>query len=268
MKSKTIVITGSTRGIGRGLADAFLARGCQVMLNGRSPASVVQTCEQLAEKHGPDSQQRIGGQAGDVTSLTDMKDLWAATAARFGRVDIWINNAGIGHPFLPVWEIDPEKVKQVVTVDLLGVLYGTRVAVSGMLTQPEGGHLYNMEGFGSDGRVQAGISVYGSTKRALRFLTRSLTQETKGTAVKVSAISPGIVITDFLTEQYEDDPDGFVRAKRIFNMFGDKVETVTPWLADKVLANNKSGQRIEWLTTSLFLWRLATSPFRQRDLFE
>jgi short-subunit dehydrogenase len=124
-----------------------------------------------------------------------------------------------------------------------------------------------MEGFGSNGRIRPGISVYGSSKSALRFLTRSLTAETKGTAVKVSRLSPGIVITDFLSEQYQDDPGGFEQGKRIFNILGDKVETVTPWLADKVLNNDKSGASFEWLTPGKVLWRFLTARFTKRDLY-
>jgi NAD(P)-dependent dehydrogenase (short-subunit alcohol dehydrogenase family) len=261
---KTIVITGSTRGIGFGLADAFLTRGCQVVVNGRSPTSVEKALAELSRAHDA---VRIQGQAGDVSNLADMERLWQTAVNHFGRVDVWINNAGVGHPMQPVWQLVPEKVKQVVDIDLLGVLYGTRVAIRGMLQQGSG-HLYNMEGFGSDGRTRAGISVYGSTKRALRFLTESLVKEVKGTPVKVSALSPGIVITDFLTEQYKDDPDGFVEAKRIFNILGDRVETVTPWLADKVLANETSGARFAWLTPGLVLWRFATARFNQRELFD
>jgi hypothetical protein len=65
-----------------------------------------------------------------------------------------------------------------------------------------------------------------------------------------------------------DDPEGFVEAKRIFNILGDRVETVTPWLADKVLANEKSGARFAWLTPGLVLWRFATARFHQRELFD
>ncbi|MCL4871172.1 MAG: SDR family oxidoreductase [Anaerolineae bacterium] len=260
---QTIVITGSTRGIGLGLAEAFLARGCQVMLNGRTPASVAQARSQLTQKYPA---QQLDGLAGDVTDLAAMEQLWAAAAARFGHIHIWINNAGVGHPLLPVWELPPEKIKQVIEIDLLGAIYGARVAIRGMLHQG-GGHLYNMEGFGSNGRSRPGLSVYGSSKRALRFLTESLVKETKGTPVKVSALSPGIVITDFLSEQYADDPAGFIEGKRIFNILGDKVETVTPWLADKVLGNNKSGASFTWLTPGMVLWRFATARLRPRDLF-
>lgn len=262
--SKSIVITGSTRGIGYGLADEFLKRGCQVMINGRSQKSVEAALASLSTTHG---QERLAGTPGDVTRAEDHQALWDAAVAAFGKVDIWINNAGIGHPQLMVWEIPVEMVDQVVDIDLKGTIFGSQVAIRGMLDQGFG-YLYNMEGFGSNGRVRPGISVYGSTKAGLTFLSRSLVAETKGTPVKVGTLSPGIVITDFITGQYEDDPEGLEQAKGIFNTLGDKVETVTPWLVEQVLSTEKTGAEIQWLTTSKTLGRFLMAPFRKRNLFD
>lgn len=261
---KSIVITGSTRGIGYGLANEFLKRGCQVTINGRSQNSVDAAVASLTTKHGP---ERLAGQPGDVIQPSAHQALWDAAVVAFEKVDIWINNAGIGHPYLMVWEIPPETVSQVVDIDLKGVIFGSQVAVRGMMAQGFG-HLYNMEGFGSNNRTREGLSVYGSTKAAVRFFTRSLTGEMEKTPVKVSTLSPGIVITDFITEQYDDDPEGLERAKNVFNTLGDKVETVTPWLVEQVLSNDKSGATIEWLTTPKILARFATARFNRRDLFD
>jgi len=260
---KNIVITGSTRGIGYGLANEFLKRGCRVTVNGRSPSSVEKAIESLSQSHDASN---IAGQAGDVTKPEDHQKLWETAVSAFGKVDIWVNNAGIGHPLLKVWELSTEQVNQVVDVDLKGLIFGSQVAIRGMLEQGSG-HLYNMEGFGSNGRTMVGLSVYGTTKSGLRFLTKSLTKETADTPVKVSAISPGMVITDFITDQYKDDPQGLEDAKKIFNILGDKVETVTPWLVEKMLANDKSGERFEWLTPFKVTKRFMISRFNKRDLF-
>ena len=260
---KSVVITGSTRGIGYGLANEFLARGCQTTVNGRSSASVGKAIESLSQKYAAD---KITGQAGDVTNPADQQALWDTAVAKFGQVDIWINNAGVGHPMMMVWDIPVEKVHQIVDIDLKGLIFGSQVAIRGMLQQGQG-HLYNTEGFGSNGRTRAGISLYGATKSAVRFLSRSLTKETADTPVKVSTLSPGIVITEFITDQYKDDPQGLEVAKKVFNTLGDKVETVTPWLVEQVLANEKSGASIEWLTPLKIIKRFATARFNQRDLF-
>jgi NAD(P)-dependent dehydrogenase (short-subunit alcohol dehydrogenase family) len=260
---KTIIITGSTRGIGYGLADAFLARGCRVVVSGRSQGSVDKAVASLTATHGG---ERLVGQPCDVTDEAAHQVLWDAGVSAFGRVDVWVNNAGIGHPMTNVWELPSDQVRQVIDVDLMGVIYGSRIAIQNMLTQGHG-HLYNMEGFGSDGRTRAGLSIYGSTKSAVRFLSKSLTKELEGKPVKASTLSPGIVITEFITDQYKDDPAGLENAKRIFNVLGDKVETVTPWLAEKVLANDKSGAHFGWLTPFMVMKRFATARFNKRDLF-
>ncbi len=261
---KSVVITGSTRGIGYGLTDEFLNRGCQVTVNGRSQDSLEKAIASLTQKHGTD---KLAGQAGDVSEVETNQALWDTAVSAFGQIDIWINNAGVGHPYIKVWEIPEEKVHQIVDIDLKGVIFGAQVAIHGMLEQGHG-HLYNMEGFGSNGRTRAGISVYGSTKSAVRFLSRSLTKETADTPVNVSSLSPGIVITDFITEQYEEDPEGLENAKRIFNILGDKVETISPWLVEKMLTNDKSGASIEWLTGPKIAWRFMTARFNKRDLFD
>jgi len=76
-----------------------------------------------------------------------------------------------------------------------------------------------------------------------------------------------MVITELITKQFEDRPEDWQRAKRIFNLIADRVETVTPWLAKKILANQKSGTTISWLTPAKMMGRFLSMPFRKRDIF-
>lgn len=261
---KSIVITGSTRGIGYGLADAFLARGGQVLVNGRSQQSVDQALAALAAQHGT---ERLHGRAGDVSQLDAVEALWNTAVDRFGKVDIWINNAGIGHTVDNVWELPPERVRAVVETDLIGLIYGCRVAIRGMLAQGHG-QIYNMEGFGSDGRTRPGLSVYGSTKAAVAYLTDALTRELEDTPLQVGGLRPGMVITDFVMEQFKNRPEELNRVRGIFNIVADRPETVTPWLADQILTNDKHGTRIRWSTTPKLAWRFMTAPFTKRSVFD
>ncbi len=262
---KTIVITGSTRGIGYGLAQAFLARGQAVVVSGRSQETVDKAVAALQAQQ-PGAQ--VLGQPCQVSDLAQVEALWAAARARFGRVDIWINNAGISHPPRNLWELPRETIDAVVDTNITGSLYGTHVAARGLLAQG-GGFIYDLHGFGSTGMVRPGLSVYGLTKYAMAYLTKAVSAEAAGGPLKVGAISPGIVATDLMTTPYADDPAGLERAKRVFNILGDRVETVTPWLADKVLANNKSGVVINWLTPAKIAWRFATAGFNQkRNIFK
>ena len=259
---KVIVVTGSTRGIGYGLADAFLDRGCAVVVTGRSQQSVDDAVQQFAQKHDAN---RILGQPCDMQSYDQVQALWDQSKAHFGNVDIWINNAGLINESRPVWEQDPARMAAVVNTNLTGLLYAAKVVINGMIEQGYG-HIYNMEGSGSDGAIRAGLTPYGMTKYGVRYLTRALVKETANTPVKVSTLSPGMVITEMLIGEY--NPEELERVKRIFNILADHVETVSPWLADRVLANDKAGAKIAWLTTPKVIGRFLSTPFRKRDLFQ
>lgn len=258
---KTIVVTGSTRGIGKGMAEAFLERGCNVVISGRKQESVDDVVAALGQKFPVD---RVAGLACDVGVYEQVQSLWDFAREHFGQVDIWVNNAAVGNPSKVLWQQDPEQISTIVQANLAGMMFCCKVAINGMLEQGHG-HIYNMEGLGSGGRIQRGNVPYGSTKRAVRYLTRSLVQETKDLPVKVSTLSPGMVITDMLMDNV--DPDREEQVKRFFNILADTTDTVTPWLAEKILQNDEAGARIAWLTNAKIWTRFLLAPFRKRDLF-
>lgn len=174
-------------------------------------------------------------------------------------------NAGVSASRVPLWELDAEEIEAVVDTNVVGSLLGAKVAMTGMLAQGSG-RLYVMEGLGSDGRVQPGIITYGASKRAVAYMRKALKKDLgKDSKVLVGAVSPGMVVTDMLVGDY-DDPVEWERVKKIFNILADKVETVTPWLADQVLADTE-GKRIAWLTGPKVAKRFATARFNKRDLF-
>ena len=130
------------------------------------------------------------------------------------------------------------------------------------------GSIYNMEGLGSSGPIIRGLALYGTSKSALSYLTKSMAKETQGTPILVGGLRPGMVATKLIAEQYEGHPEEWERSKRIFNILSDHVETVTPWLARKVLNNNKNGVNIVWLTRFKVLKRFLTAPFHKRKIFD
>ena len=125
-----------------------------------------------------------------------------------------------------------------------------------------------MEGLGSDNRRVRGLTLYGSTKSCIRYLTDALAEEVRGTGVIVGAFSPGMVVTEFLTGRFEEGSEDWKQAKRIFNILADRAETVTPWLAEKAQTNKKNGARFNWMTRGKVISRFLAAPFRKRDLFE
>lgn len=260
---KIVVITGSTRGIGLGLAREFLKRECSVVISSRSPDAVAQTVADLGKEFDA---ARVFGCACDVSEYGQVQALWDAAQQKFGRIDIWINNAGIGHPDIPFWELAPAQIAPVADINLTGTMYGAHVALNGMRAQG-GGFIYMMEGFGSTGRTREGMSVYGSTKAAVHYFAQALLKDTANSNVKIGSLSPGMVVTDFVSDQYKGREDEYQRAKDAFNLFGDRVETVTPWLVENMLKNDKTGARFQWLTQTKFFGRLFLSRFKKRDLF-
>jgi len=258
-----IVITGSTRGIGKGLAIGFLQRDCSVMLTGRRGESVQATREALGQDFEPG---RIAGYACDVRDPGQVEQLWKAAADRFGRVDIWINNAGFAGQPESIWQLDPGQAQAVIETNLLGMVYGSQTAARGMLEQG-GGRIYNMEGMGGDGRMHEGLTMYGTSKYAVHYFTLALAKELEGTQVKACSLRPGMVATDMITEPYRDQPEEWQRVKRIFNIIAERPEVVTPWLVDRMLANESSGKVISFSSNLKLLLRFLTAPFNKRELF-
>ena len=260
---KSVVITGSTRGIGKGLAENFLTRGCQVVISGRKQEDVDAVVAELGAGHGQD---RVVGKACEITDAEQLQGLWDAAVAAFGKVDVWINNAGVSIPRQNLAEADPGAIARIVDINLGGLLLANRVALAGMLAQGSG-QIWNMEGFGSGGQVQPGMCAYGATKRAVNYINKALQKEVKETPVQVCTLSPGIVITDLLTGDYDLESPEWEKSKRIFNILGDKVETVTPYLVDGILKTDKSGAKVVWLTGGKAFARFMTAGFNKRDLF-
>ena len=259
-----IVITGSTSGIGYGLADSFLSLGCSVIISGRSKKNIDIAINKLANKY---DMSQIFGVPCDVTKYDQVQGLWDKVKGQLGKVDIWINNAGIAHPETELWNYSPDKIKEVIDTNIIGAIYGSKVVIKGMLEQGFGA-LYNMEGLGSDGRVIKGMTLYGTTKSALSYFTKAAAKETQGTSILVGGLRPGMVATKLISEQYEGHPQEWERVKGIFNILSDRVETVTPWLAKKILANNRNGITISWLTRRKLSKRFILAPFHKRNIFD
>lgn len=257
-----VVITGSTRGLGYGLAEAFLRRGHAVVINGRNVNQVANVVARLGMQFDP---MRVFGHPADVTRPEQVQALWDAAVRRFGRVDLWVNNAGLENRQVRLWELEPDEIRAVVDANLTAVMVCSRVAIRGMLAQG-GGRIYNVAGMGGDGRLAPGLTVYSTTKYGLTFLTKALVEETRSTPVQIATINPGMVVTDMLLNNVP--PERLERAKRFFNIVADRVETVSPWLAERMLTNRTTGAEIVWLTMPKMLWRMATARFRPpRDLF-
>lgn len=261
---QTIVITGSTRGIGKGMAGELLKRGHNVVVSGRTAAAVQQAVAELEPLASGTA--RVQGVPCDVAQCEALQTLWDEAISKFGRVDIWINNAGISPARQRAGEMRGEDIRNVQQINLQGMMQGTRIALVGMQAQGSG-TIYNMEGYGSNGMMNPGMGLYGASKFALTYFNKALLAETRDSAVKICYLSPGIVLTDLLKRDMgSNDARDIARTRRIYNILADRVETVTPWLVDNILKPQKAGARVAWLTGAKAGKRFFLSLFRKRQL--
>lgn len=193
--------------------------------------------------------------------------MWQAAADSFGHVDIWINNAGIDTAILPCWKIGAAEIAPAVNTNLTGTMYGCHAALQGMQVQGYG-QIFTTEGYGSNDMMRTGFSVYGATKRAVRYFTEALVQEAENLPVQIGRISPGMVVTDFMIDGMRSlPPDHLETFKAMYNLMADPVETVAPLLADGVLTGTATGTVIAWLTEDKIQERFNSGEYAGRDLF-
>jgi len=184
MKNKVAVVTGGSTGIGFATAKRFLDEGANVVITGRTQASLDAA---LRELKAPD---HVLGVRGDVARLTDLDALFTATKRRFDRIDALFANAGIAR-FAPLEAVDEAFFDAVFDVNVKGLYFTVQKAVP--LMSAGGTIVLNASVAGSSG--MATTSVYGATKAAVRSLARTLSSELGPRGIRVNAVSPGPVRT-------------------------------------------------------------------------
>ena len=194
LKDKVIVITGSTRGIGRAIAEACAKEGARIVICSRHESAVNELCK-LFKKQG----FNVSGVPVDVSNQRDLEKLLQHTIKTWGHVDVWINNAGLTGGFRPLDEMSPEEITTIVDVNLIGMLKACRIIIPHFIQQ-HGGILINMSGKGGRGKASPFLTTYAATKAAVTNLTKSLAQENKGYPLSIHSVVPGMVATDFYKE--------------------------------------------------------------------
>ena len=260
---KNVVITGSRRGIGYQLAKEFLRMNCNVTLSSRSESLTIES------KHELDAyQDHFIYVVCDVRSPESIQDLWDRSVQKWGSVDIWINNAGINSQHDFTWEIGFEDTKSVLETNLIGMIYGSQIAAREMNKQGYGA-IYSMEGLGSNNMIQSKTIHYGTSKHALTYYMRGLAKELKNTSVIAGRLSPGMMLTDFITRDKQGDSANVLNSTsftRLFNILGDKPETVAKYFVPKILNNQKNDAHFVWLTNTKTMFRFIQSIFVKRKL--
>jgi NAD(P)-dependent dehydrogenase (short-subunit alcohol dehydrogenase family) len=267
---QNVVITGSTQGLGFGYASEFLKRGHNVVVSGRTQAGVEAALERLAADSAAGG-GRVIGVACEVSRMQDVQDLWDHAVAAFGRVDIWLNNAGYARTGVAFIDNTPAQIEAMVRANVIGSINAAQVAVAGMARQG-GGQLYlTLGGGGASGRVVPGMAVYSTTKRAVKYLAGALVKErreARDDSIRIGTISPGVNVTEGLLREIRALPAAArARALKQLEFIGEHVGTTTPWIVERILASTRQGDDITWLTNSRLLGRAFSTLFgRKRNL--
>jgi NAD(P)-dependent dehydrogenase (short-subunit alcohol dehydrogenase family) len=192
MSGRTILVTGGARGIGRGIAEAFLARGAEVVVCGRTEPDELPTAAGHAAVF----------LAADVRDPDAVDALVTETVARFDRLDVLVNNAG-GSPSVDSATVSPKFSRSIIELNLLGPLICAQRANAVMQTQADGGSIINIASV-SGMRPSPGSAAYAAAKAGLLNLTQTLAID-YAPKVRVNAVSAGLIRTEQSHLHYGDE---------------------------------------------------------------
>ncbi|WP_068064059.1 SDR family NAD(P)-dependent oxidoreductase [Nocardia xishanensis] len=224
MSAKTVIVTGSSSGIGRDIARALVARGDNVVINGRDPDKLAAVAAELG------APGRVAQVVGDIGSAATGSELVQAAAERFGRVDVLVNNAGIfgAKPFVDVTEAE---LDDYLNGNLKGTYFTTQAVVRRMREQGGGGSIVNIGTVLID-HALAGLPASAAlvSKGGVHALTTSLAAELAADGIRVNLVAPGIVRTPL----FGDGDERAAGRLALLNRIGEVAETTAAvlYLAD------------------------------------
>ena len=230
LAGKVVVVTGSTRGIGRAIASECAAQGARVVVNGRSAGPVDEATARIREEGG-----EATGIVADVSKPDDVQRLFDSTIAAYGHVDVWFNNAGLPGGFRPLHEMPAADLLDIADVNFGGMMLCCRLVVPHM--REHGGVIVNLCGRGSRGEIAAYGAPYAASKAADASLTRSLAAENKDAReLSIVGLIPGMVPTDFyakmeVSPSLEDKRENVMIALDAFHVSPEEVGAFAAGLA-------------------------------------
>ena len=212
---KVAVITGGSKGFGKALAEAFVREGATVIITSTNKDELETTANEIgAHAYAADASSR------ESTSL--LRDF---VIEKCGKIDIWVNNAGIQIAPSKTEEVDVNRLKELFGINFFGYFYGCQAALQIMKQQNQGTIINVNSTAGLGGK--SGLSAYVSSKFAIRGLTETIREEIKDSPIEIYQIFPGGMKTDIYHERVPDDIDQYMDVS---------------YAIDKVMANLKLDQ--------------------------
>jgi len=198
LEGKTVLVTGSTSGIGRGIAEAFAGQGCNIVLNGfGDPAEIEALIAQIAGMH--DVKVRYDG--ADMSKPDAIEAMMALAIREFGAIDVLVNNAGIQH-VAPIEEFPVEKWNAIIAINLVASFHTIRHALPSM-KQRRWGRIINVAS--AHALVASPFkSAYVAAKHGIAGLIKTVALEVAERGVTVNAVCPGYVLTPLVEQQIPD----------------------------------------------------------------
>lgn len=200
VSGRVAVVTGASRGLGAGLARHLSGRGLRLGLCARSRPAL---------DDGPD----VVSEQVDVTDPAGVDRFAATVVERLGRIDLWVNNAGVLEPIQPVRDVEPSAFRHHVAINLLGVVHGCQAFVRHLHQRGGEGVLVNVSSGAAD-HAYAGWGAYCATKAAVDRLTEVIHLEEADHGLRAYALSPGVVDTDMQATIRQCPPERFPRVER------------------------------------------------------
>lgn len=224
----TVLITGASSGIGAACGEAFAAAGARVILSARREQAIRDLAEQIEKQHHTEV----------LPLVMDVRDAAAVDAAiadlpkQWKTIGVLVNNAGLAKGLSPFYGNSVDEIDTMVDTNVKGLLYVSRAVVPGMLERQHG-HIINI-GSISGHRVYAGATIYCATKFAVRGITEGMKLDLHGTPIRVTAVDPGLVETDFSRVRFDGDTEraSAVYAKTVPLTAADVADAVV-WCATR-----------------------------------
>ena len=214
LEEKIVVITGGTKGLGKALALSFLKNNAKVVVCSRE------------DDRPEDLDERVFWIKADVTKEAELQNVLEFAKNKFGRLDIWINNAGIWLPHLPVEETDWVRAHDLIEVNLFGTVYGSKVALSQMRKQDSGLIINIISTSALEGKINE--TAYCASKFAAMGFTKSLMKEVNEKNIKVLAVYPGGMRTDLFDEKRPEKYDGFMDPNDVADKIVENLKKENP----------------------------------------